>query len=430
MADLAEQIPEVATLYELDTPDPSIRPIRDIYSPVRFITVLGERIWTPFEDLGLSDLVSMVELTENIEKKDSSGKLEMFDPDGSLIESELLSEGTAFSISLGFIGDVVDFGTWVVQEVNPEYTNTGLKLTLNLQSQFVRMTAKKSAERWENIKASQIAEIVASRYGLNPIVDDTVEFLEEFCKGQETDVSMLKKLASAYDYQFYVRGNDLHFHPAGKDKLPFPLVYHSDNPLKTNLQEVNVLKGKYMRGGSKKGKKINVKTGRGLLADDSLELDPEINSEFQSIVSDGRDPIPLDEMYGYIDPVTGENVPFEGVAGSIALGEGLDVANKRLKASHKASLKGVVVRGMCAYGIPHIRPGRRVDIKGIGVKYEGQYTVQTVTHHQSLEGYRTEFEAETKTRARGRKKGGRGGYNFDQTSGFLDQLKKESTVKR
>lgn len=430
MVELVEQTPDISTLYELGTPDPSIRPVRDINSPVRFISVLGEKIWTPFEEIGLSELVSTVEITENIKKKDSSGKIEFFDPDGSLTESELLSEGTAFSISLGFVGDVIDFGTWVTQEINSEFTDTGLKLVLNLQSQFVRMTGKKTAERWDNIKASQIAEIVAARYGLKPVVDDTTEFLEEFCKGQETDVSMLKKLASAYDYQFFIRGDELHFHPVGKDKLPFPLVYHSDNPLHTNLKDVNVIKGKFMRGGKKKGQKINVKTGRGLLADDSLNTDQEIRSEFKSIIADGRDPIPLDEMYGYTDPVTGENIPFEGVANSIALGEGLDVATKRLKAAHKASLKGVVIRGVCAYGIPHIRAGKKVDIKGIGVKYEGEYTVQSVTHHQSTEGYMTEFEAETKTRARGKrgkaKVSTEGKYGAE---GYLAFLKKERAKK-
>jgi len=417
------------SILELEVPDPEFSALKDVHSPVKFLSVLASKSESVFfEDMGIADLVGELSITEASKSKDSSGSIRLYDPDGSLIESEILSEGTGIKVSMGFIGSVEDFGTWVVQETVDDIGDGGLELALNLQTSFVKMTGNNKAERWNNMSPEDVVKIIAKRYGLTPIVGESSPVIEELCKGGETDISFLKKLANSYGYEFFVRGNELHFHPISSEKLSLELVYRPDNPYKGNLKRVTITKGKHMSGGKKKDKKVSVKFGRDILASEDISKEPDIELELKSFGTGDREVIDFDELYGYEDPVTGENIPFEDLADTINLGDDVAQNSTRLKAARKISMKGIEVEGECSYGIPQLRAGVYVDIKGIGIKYEGSYKISEVTHTIDTNGYNTSFRAEAKTRARGRKGRkirGNAGSNTDGS----DTSSQEYTVK-
>lgn len=85
---------------------------------------------------------------------------------------------------------------------------------------------------WEQaggIRASDIANILASEHGLTPVVTPSIDRFSRLHQSKQSDAHWLKHLAKtarASDgkgttgYVFYVEGDELHFHPRGLEKPP------------------------------------------------------------------------------------------------------------------------------------------------------------------------------------------------------------------
>jgi len=419
--------PDVLTFNSLFVPDPQFTVIKDIFSPVKLIDVKIGGSWVTMEDLGIADLVLEVSLTDSTKAKEKDGKITFFDPDGALTESEIISEGVELRIGLGFLGDVRNFGTWALEEVSPQLGEDSLTIQCGLKPKSVFMDKTDTPEKWDNLTASEIVKRIAAKYGLTPNVTETGEIVTEFIKSFETDISVVDKLAAAYGYQWYVQDNTLNFHPQDPKVGKLELIFWPGerDPFRVgNLRSVKISSKKDAGTGKCISKnRVETKSGTEVEAVSDVENDPEVRLQLDYFKSLGEEAVPIDEFYGYEDPVTGENVPFNFYMNSVNLsGGGSAVLNSRITAAERASRKGLTLSAECSYGITSLDAGTMIPIKGIGKKYSGLWKLMKVTHKYDNSGYHTTIdEAELTTRAKGKSKaatkdgatGGRGTVNAE-----------------
>jgi len=217
--------PEMENFNALGTPDEEFTVIKDVNSPICFLDLKLDGEWVPMEEIGIRRLVTEVEINDCTDCKKKEGQLNFYDPDGSLIESELLSEGLELRIGMGFLGDVRNFGSWVVNEVNPIIGPTDFRLEMKLQCLSCFMDRTADLARYENITAGEIAKLVAAKYGLEPSVADPGDVIPEFSQAYESDWSVMDKLAQSYGYHWYVEDDQLIFRPPESKTANFELNF-------------------------------------------------------------------------------------------------------------------------------------------------------------------------------------------------------------
>jgi len=219
------ETPEVETFNALGVKDGEFKPIKDVYSPICFLDVRLDCEWVPFEDIGIRKFVQSVEINDCLECEERTGSIRMYDPDGSLIESELLSEGLEIRIGMGFLGDVRNFGSWVIKEVNPKIGPGELGLDISIQCLACFMDRNCEPARYENLTAGEIVKLIAEKYGLKGVVNDPGQNIPEWSQGLESDWSTMDKLSQAYGYYWTVIDDELHFRPPQAKEAKVTLVY-------------------------------------------------------------------------------------------------------------------------------------------------------------------------------------------------------------
>ena len=257
------------------------------------------------------------------------------------------------------------------------------------------------------------------------MVTPTYDYLD-INRGTESEVSVLKKLAGMLGYEFFIRGKELHFHPASEEFYGFDFAYRPQDLTTYALKEVAIKHGKKMRGGRPKSRLVDAVRGESVSNQPEMEdeLDAQGRRQVASLKTDGRNVLSLDEMYGTLDPITGKFVVPDLPMSATAVASGVLSQDLQLHAAVNRRVKGIEVTATCAYGLPTLRPGKMVNISGIGVKYTGAYYLNTVSHAFSDKGLETSFVGEARTRAKGKKKGA-----STTGSGFDNQIWKQGPAK-
>jgi len=396
--------PDVKSYNSLGIPDGEFKPLKDVHSPIRFLDALVGGTWVTFEDLGVGDLVAKVSVTDTLEAKERSATITFFDPDGSIVDSEIFSEGLGIRISMSFLGDIGDFGSWVVDAVNPKIGDGVIEVELQLKSESINLTRTTEPTKFEGQTASEIVTYMAEKYGLTPVVTSTPEVIPEWAQAYENDKSVIDKLAQAYGFEWYVVGEELHFHPQTPKKAEVTLIYRPGQELKFgSLRHVSVTCKKDKDSGKAAVKsRVNTKSGEEVTGESDIENDPEVKAQIQYFESLGEEAVTLEEFYGYKDPNTGENVPFSYYMNTVELDAGgAALISSRLTASERINLTGLTLTAGCSYGISSLKAGLMAPIMGIGKKYSGLWKLTKVTHTVDSNGYMTEVESDNTTRARG-----------------------------
>ncbi len=107
----------------------------------------------------------------------------------------------------------------------------------------------KTSEHFANQTASQIAQTLAGRHGLTPVVVPTKIKAGEYYQIDHADVTqeqseweLLTRLAAAEDYTVYVRGHELHFEPSNTTAGDYPIVWTPPTATQSKQADLNSLK--------------------------------------------------------------------------------------------------------------------------------------------------------------------------------------------
>jgi len=156
----------------------------------------------------------------------------------------------------GFPIDPQNYGSSELQSLilgnvdSVDYDPSGRTLELSGRDYTSLLIDAKTAEKWQNQTASDIATTLAERHGLTPVVTATTDKLGRFYQidhvnttAAQTEWDFLCWIAHQTQYVVYVKGNELHFEPSPDPaKAPrYPITWHpatSSSSFKSNAKRL------------------------------------------------------------------------------------------------------------------------------------------------------------------------------------------------
>jgi phage protein D len=302
-------------------------------------------------------------------------------------DSADLMVGNMVRVSLGYVKRMRDVIHGPITGITPRFTESGA-LTVGISGkdslEFLKSRKPKANERQKfvNMKDTDIAREIAVRNKLDFVGDDSTSIQHDVVYQKNMDdAQLLIERARRIDYDCYIRidgsssrGTLYFIRPRdGRDAEPIRVYVFewgknliSFTPqLSTNRQVSTVT----VRGWDPRTKKAMV----GVANPEDLPPAPQANSTSGTKVA--RDKF-ADRQNLIVDrPVASEREARE-----------LALSILREQAMRFNTGRAHVI------GIPDLRPGDNVELKGLGKRFSGQYKVRKVEHTLGSSGFTTSFE--------------------------------------
>jgi len=317
---------------------------------------------------------AVMELTydNNLETADMFS-LRIHNGDLRFIDSPLFDVGNTVEISLGYAGDMHPMMLGEITAVQPTFPQSGAPtLTVTGYDRSQRMRHNSPGRfTFKSMSDSAIVAQIAAANGLTPVVEPSP--LQPQPSEQETssDWALLKTLADRNGFDLYVRHDKLYF---GKPQQAQPTVLEwgrnlsSFTPrLSTSGQgDKQVVRG-YNDGLAQLIVEVGAVDALGVQLEEIVE---RVGGRFRSqLAGVGR-----------------------RVVRTATVGNFQDAARIAAIAQRQA-LDGLFEGSGSCVGMPELRAGDQVEIRGVGKRFSGRYRLSQVTHSIGDGGYTTQFEA-------------------------------------
>jgi phage protein D len=233
-----------------------------------------------------------------------------------------------------------------------------------------RLHRGRKTRSFTSAKASEVASKIAQEHGLTPKVKTTAGVYERLFQSRQTDWEFLRQLAGRVGYDVYVVDKELHFEPRGDSSSPVELEW---------------------------GQEL-------------VQFRVRANTAFQTpeVTVRGWDWEKQQALIGKAS--TGKGAPKigEGRSGTAqakaAFGDAaLEITNLSVETQDEAqkaaqaaadeiAMGHIYAEGTTAQGMGELLPGAAVQVKGVGKRFSGAYSVTAATHrYTGWGGYTTTF---------------------------------------
>lgn len=282
-----------------------------------------------------------------------------------------LAIGNFIEVKMGYGDRLTSVFKGLITSVKFDFPSEGSpKLSVVCQDKSYLMMKHKLSVAWSSLPYSDIASKVAGLYGLDSVVDSSVDTHETVQQENESHYSFLNRLAGMIGYEFFVSVDTLYF------RIPY---VDSDSPITT------------------------LKWGKSLK---SFSPDFDLAEQACAVVTRGYDETLKKVVTGSASNVTTPGIDskkimkamkslftrdftdYEYNASIDSLSEADRVATNKMKDRFMKLLSG---RGECI-GLPELSPGRFIKIDGLGSQLNSTYYITSVAHTISEAGYSTQFE--------------------------------------
>ncbi|UVI27384.1 phage late control D family protein [Paenibacillus spongiae] len=273
--------------------------------------------------------------------------------------------GYAGKLELMLIGMVTSITTKFPSSGPPQLEVSGLDLS-NLLMQ------KKEPRSWNNLKHSDLAERLAMENQLKSDVENThIEYPKITKDSRKNDYQFLQSLAQQNYFDFYVFGDTLYFRAPDLKSDPFLTLVWQQNLLQFQpelnfagqVQEVEV------RGWDPKAKREIVGTAR--VGDEA-----------------GRQSHSRERTGGELVSGSSANKISENARIPVFSQQQADQLARSILNEHA---EGLIKGSGETIGIPEIKPGKRIQLDGLGKRFSKAYYIVKSTHTIGSSGYTTIF---------------------------------------
>lgn len=282
-----------------------------------------------------------------------------------------LSIGATLDVSLGYVDKLLPVFSGYITAIAFNFPNEGApEIVVTGMDAAFKLMRSQETKMWTNRKVSDVVKEIAGGYGLSTNhVQATSETHKLIAKRHENDYVFIQNLATKLNYEFFIVGKSMYFRKKFANKSPVLTLTYMTNifefQLEHNLSEqVSSVEVRSWDPDSKKAvvgtaSTIN-KSGGGTKTGITL----------------------LSSIGGTYKEVIYANAASE----SDAKGMAEAILNER-------ALKLVSGEGECA-GLPEIRAGRFIKMKGLGAKLDDSYYIVRAMHLYDHNGYRTQFQVQ------------------------------------
>jgi phage protein D len=252
----------------------------------------------------------------------------------------------------------------------PQFEKEGSVLIVRGYDLGHRLTRSRNTRTFQDMTASDIASKIIGDAGLNKDVQSTSDVYPFEQQSNEIDWDYLWRLAGRVGYEVVCIDEKIHFRKPGSDAgtpvtLEWGVSLKGFHPRATAVQQV---KDVVVSGWDPKAKRRVTATKSAPRLDSKIELR-------RDGLANGKHPV-VDEI-----------VSSQSEANVLAQSTLDRLANAWLEAD-----------GRCV-GNPNVRAGCKVQIKGVGTRFGGEYLITQSTHViRGAAGYETEFEISGRSR--------------------------------
>lgn len=304
--------------------------------------------------------------------------------DGPLFDPHPKNELTLWMGYRGTMGLVLMI-TGVINGLRPSFPESGQStLVVSGQSRLHRLARRKQvSDTYEKMTDSQMAERVAKRLGMKLMIDPQASQQEEqhayVLQDNQYDIIFLMERARRLGYEIYVKEkgengqaqeNELHFKPSDSVKRRSYILTYGESLIQftPNLTMANQVEKVTVRGWDRNKKQpITGTATRAELATRGVGQ------------AGGQDK--LDKaIEGHEEVITDRPVRSNNDAKQLARQTLENIAKDMVKGSGST------------IGLPYLRAGTVVELRGLGKRFSGHYFVTGTTHTIGDGGYTTQFE--------------------------------------
>jgi phage protein D len=298
-------------------------------------------------------------------------------------DADLFKEGNSVTIAIGYVDDLKSMIEGEITQIKPTFPESGMP-TVGIEghTRLHRLQGDSKTRTFQKMTDKQIAEQVAQEAGLQAEAEETHIQHEYVMQPNQTDLQFLRDRASRIHFEILVENKKLIFRKAkessskvytfawaqtqkGFASTSNTLPLKSFSPQMDALQPVNKVE---YRGYDPKTKQTLISRAEASDQDSTMggtKKGADVCTEaFQR-----------QRQYVHV------NTPF------VSQAEGDQHAN----AKFNQRAMGFVGGSAETIGIPDLRSGQVVELRGVGKKFEGLYYVDEATHSLSESGYLTSF---------------------------------------
>ena len=303
--------------------------------------------------------------------------LRLSDPDLKLTDSALFSTGNTAEIHMGYAGRLEPMILGEISAVQPSLSSSGpntLSITGYDKSQRMRHNTP-GRMTFKGLNDTVMVALIAAENLLIPVVDPSVLPPRESVQQTGSDWAFLRELADRNAYEVFVRWDKLYF------RFPRPQLQRVTLEWGRNLTAFQPRLSTAGQAGLVELRGYDYKLAEAIvtvlpavaLGGDLTAVLDRLGQEFlQELISLGRRTIR------------------EQPPGNML--EGLALAKSVLQQLLDGLYEGT---GACV-GVPTLRAGDQIEIRGVGKRFSGAYKLRSVTHTIDERGYQTRFEVSQK----------------------------------
>jgi len=295
--------------------------------------------------------------------------------------------GNRVHVKMGYAGKLLSMARGQITTLAPKFPESGPPtISITGLDGMLRLRDRKPTD--DDIKKfvkkadHEIAQIVGQRNGLDVKVTKTDEIHDLVIQKNQDDAQFLMERAKRIDFDCYVQTAP----DTGKDTLYFVKPTDGRNSDKTRVYEfewgVNLINFMPQITIARQVSKVTVRSW-------SAEL-----KDVLSYTADSKD-------------LPGAGGGSNGTSGPEAAGKDLNgkqemVLDAPVTSQEEAKKLAIALLTERAYqfitgsgrviGIPDLRPGDNLKLKGLGVRFSGEYYVKKVEHTLGTNGYQTNFD--------------------------------------
>lgn len=292
-------------------------------------------------------------------------------------DSALFNVGKAVEIHMGYVGNLHPMMLGEISAVNPSFPQGGAPtLTITGYDKSHRLRQNRPARfAFRYMNDSAIAAQIAAENLLIPVVDPAPMPIRESVQQTGSDWALLKELADRNFFHVYVYWDKLYV------RLPRPQTEMVTLKWGKNLSSFSSRLSTSGQFGIQEVRGYDYKLAQKIvtilpaiaLGTDLDDIIERLGSSFiDQLVNFGKYVIRDQPVENYLDATV--------LAKSILM--------QLLQGLYEGS-------GNCI-GIPELRAGDMVEIRGVGKRFSGKYTLSKVTHTINESGYQTRFEVSQK----------------------------------
>jgi phage protein D len=300
----------------------------------------------------------------------ASAVLRFTDPQVQLIDDSRWAISNEIEILAGGQGDttVTSIFKGDIVALEPEFLKDQVVCTVRAYDKSHRLQRAGKVRTFQKSKASDIVSKLVREAGLRGQVEDTRVMFDFFQQSGETDRELIRRFERDYGFQFFVDGTTATFRSTGKTPAATTTLTYNDNlmvfrPRISAVQQVA---------------NVNV-------AGWDIKAKAKISGNGTNSATVSKPGLARNQVKGKFGNET--------ILVADRVVETAAEANALAKASVDGRAEAYVEAEGTTLGNPDLRAGMKVNIKGVGTKFSGEYALTSVTHSfRGERGYYTHFE--------------------------------------